>query len=120
MLRVLYRLSMVTAILLAAGVAHADDVARGRRFALNHCSTCHAIGHTGLSPYSHAPPFRTLQTKYNVEGLAEALAEGISVGHSGTRQMPEFVLSPPEIDDFLAYLKSLEAAPKNIPRKLLK
>jgi hypothetical protein len=30
------------------------------------------------------------------------------VGHGGARQMPQFVLSPGEIDDRLAYLMSLE------------
>jgi mono/diheme cytochrome c family protein len=50
-----------------------------------------------------------LHERYDVEALAEALAEGIIVGHTGDRQMPQFVLSPAEIDDLLAYLKSLES-----------
>ena len=37
-----------------------------------------------------------------------ALAEGIAVGNTGVRQMPMFVLSVDEIDDLIAYLKSLE------------
>ena len=88
----------------------ASDVAveRGRAYAERSCSICHAIGRTGASPYAPAPPFRTLHERYPVEDLAEALAEGISVSHRGPRQMPEFILSPPMIDDFLAYLKSLE------------
>jgi len=40
--------------------------------------------------------------------LAEAFAEGIIVSHNGARQMPQFMLSPGEIDDLIAYLKSLE------------
>jgi cytochrome c len=99
----------------AAGVVSAAPVStmeieRGRAYAQRHCATCHAIGRTGSSPYTPAPPFRTLHERYDVEALAEALAEGIIVGHGGTRQMPQFVLSPAEIDDLLAYLKSLEAS----------
>jgi hypothetical protein len=40
--------------------------------------------------------------------LAEAFAEGIIVSHNGARQMPQLMLSPGEIDDLIAYLKSLE------------
>jgi mono/diheme cytochrome c family protein len=83
-------------------------VERGRAYAERSCSVCHAIGLTGASAYPPAPPFRTLHERYPVEDLAEALAEGISVSHRGPRQMPEFRLSAPMIDDFLAYLKSLE------------
>ncbi|HYM18000.1 MAG TPA: cytochrome c [Micropepsaceae bacterium] len=101
------------AAILAASAAFAidqepGDVERGHDFAKANCATCHAVEKTGLSPYAPAPPFRTLHLKYDVEGLAEALAEGIVVGHTGPRQMPEFVLEPDEIDDLLAYLKSLE------------
>ena len=86
-----------------------QEIERGRAFAQRHCATCHAVGRTGTSPYALAPPFRTLHERYDVEALAEALAEGIVVGHGGARQMPQFVLSPTEIDDLLAYLKSLES-----------
>ena len=87
---------------------------RGQFFARENCSTCHAVGPVGISPYPLAPPFRTLPKKYDVEGLAEALAEGIVVGNTGARQMPAFVLSVEEIDDLIAYLKSLDSvAPKS-------
>ena len=85
------------------------EIERGRAFVQRHCATCHAVGRTGASPYTPAPPFRTLHKRYDVEALAEALAEGIVVGHGGARQMPQFKLSPAEIDDLLAYLKSLES-----------
>ena len=103
---------------LAAAFAHQacaaepGSVARGRAFALRNCSSCHAIGLEGESSYGPAPPFRTLHERYDVEGLAEAFAEGIVVAHKGPRQMPEFMLSPEEIDDLLAYLKSLEQPPR--------
>nr|TFG51204.1 MAG: cytochrome c [Hyphomicrobiales bacterium] len=84
------------------------SLARGRAFAQKNCSTCHAIDATGESPYAPAVPFRELSQYYPIENLAEALAEGINVGHSGDVEMPEFTLSPVEIDEFLGYLTSLQ------------
>lgn len=109
----LTKVFVIAASVAAQGVSAAAaplsyEVERGRAFAERHCSTCHAVGRTGSSPYAPAPPFRTLHERYDVETLAEALAEGIVVGHGGARQMPQFVLTPTEIDDLLAYLKSLE------------
>lgn len=92
----------------AAPSEAAGNRARGEFFARENCSTCHAVGRVGASPYPLAPPFRTLPSKYDVEGLAEALAEGIVVGNTGVRQMPVFILSVDEIEDLIAYLKSLE------------
>jgi mono/diheme cytochrome c family protein len=57
------------------------------------------------SPLSIAPPFRKLHEKYPIENLAEAFAEGISTGHP---TMPQFQLDTGQIDDVLAYLKTLE------------
>jgi cytochrome c len=94
---------------IAAPVEAAGDAARGEAIAQKNCSTCHAVGKTGSSPYPLAPPFRTLHQKYDVEGLAEAFAEGIVVGNSGERQMPRFIMSVEQIEDMIAYLKSLEA-----------
>lgn len=78
---------------------------RGEVFAAGTCSGCHAIGRTGDSPHPDAVPFRTLSQKYPVRALEEALAEGITVGHP---DMPPFALSPPEIDDLLDYLESIQ------------
>jgi len=78
---------------------------RGLTFIQTHCSRCHAIGKAGDSPLTIAPPFRTLHTKYPVESLQEALAEGIVTGHP---TMPQFQLDPAQINDVIAYLKWLE------------
>ena len=78
---------------------------RGFVFVKTHCSACHAVGRYGDSPLAIAPPFRTLHENYPVEDLAESLAEGIVVGHP---TMPQFQLEPDQIDDVIAYLKSLE------------
>ena len=78
---------------------------RGFVFVQTNCSTCHAVGRFGDSPLAIAPPFRTLHERYPVEQLAEALAEGIVVGHPS---MPQFTLDPAQIDDVITYLKTLE------------
>ena len=79
---------------------------RGFVFVQTNCSACHAVGRFGSSPLAIAPPFRTLHERYPVEMLAEALAEGIIVGHPS---MPQFVLDPAQIDDVITYLQTLEA-----------
>jgi mono/diheme cytochrome c family protein len=100
----------------AADTPNTGSIARGHTFVVEHCSLCHAVERTGTSSYRPTPPFRTLHERYDVEGLAEAFAEGIVVPHQGPRQMPQFMLSPAEIDDLIAYLKSLERTPSRKTR----
>jgi mono/diheme cytochrome c family protein len=78
---------------------------RGEALLAKNCARCHAVGRSGASPHPEAPPFRTLSRKYAVEGLAEALAEGISVGHP---DMPEFVFEADEVGAIIAYLRSIQ------------
>jgi cytochrome c len=78
---------------------------RGLVLARTHCARCHSIDRVTASSLAIAPPFRTLHKKYPVENLEEALAEGISTGHP---TMPEFRFDPGQINDFIAFLKSLE------------
>ena len=85
--------------------AHAASVERGQHFARVNCARCHSIDKVTASPLAVAPPFRTLHERYPVESLAESLAEGIVTGHPS---MPEFRLEPDQIDDLIAFLKSLE------------
>lgn len=78
---------------------------RGKTLALTYCAKCHAIDRHSESPLKIAPPFRTLHTRYPVEELGEALAEGIDTGHP---TMPMFRLEPDQVNDLLAYLHTLE------------
>jgi cytochrome c len=96
---------LVLAVLLDTASAQAQSVRLGAEFARANCARCHSIERSGPSPFSPAPPFRTLHRKYPVESLEEALGEGIFTGHPA---MPEFELQPGEIGDFIAFLKSLE------------
>jgi mono/diheme cytochrome c family protein len=77
----------------------------GQRLAQEWCSKCHAIGRFGDSPLQLAPPFRQLHLRYNVEDLGESLAEGIVVGHP---TMPVFRFDSDQVENLIAYLKSLE------------
>jgi cytochrome c len=101
---------ILLAILIAAatgsGVAAQGDPRRGEALVRENCGACHAVGRTGDSPEPKAPALRTLASRYPLENLQEALAEGIAVGHSGV-QMPEFVFEPDQIDDIILYLKSI-------------
>ena len=99
-------LPLLPAALLLGACSHGSEslVEAGQAIAEQRCSRCHDIGRMGASPLAAAPPFRRLHERYKIDDLAEALAEGIIVGH---KQMPAFVLSPPQIDALLAYMKSL-------------
>jgi len=90
----------------AALAGGSGDFAHGRQIAEENCSRCHAVGPEGESPLDPAPPFRTLGDRWPPSYLAEALAEGIVVGHP---EMPEFEFSETEIDDLIAYLESLNS-----------
>jgi len=89
----------------APALARNPEISAGRDIAQSNCARCHAVGRTGVSPLKDAPPFRSLHNRYPVDMLAEALAEGIVVGHP---EMPRFVLEPDQITALIAYLKSLE------------
>jgi cytochrome c len=83
----------------------ASPAARGESLLTTNCGRCHAVGRTGASPHPAAPPFRTLSRKYKIEGLSEALAEGLSTGHP---DMPEFVFAPEEVGAIIDYLQSIQ------------
>jgi mono/diheme cytochrome c family protein len=98
-------LGCVLTLSLQPASAQEGRVQRGLNFARVNCSQCHAIGRMDASPLSEAPPFRELSKRYPVENLAEAFAEGITTGHPS---MPEFQLDIAQINDLIAYLKSVQ------------
>jgi mono/diheme cytochrome c family protein len=100
---------LATPLTIAAG----SPQERGRAIAKANCARCHAIGAEGESPVALAPPFRVLPQRYPVDHLAEALAEGIVVGHP---MMPEFTFDPAEIDALLTYIESLSPS-ASAPRR---
>jgi cytochrome c len=70
---------------------------RGLRFVRMHCSRCHAIDQVGESPLATAPPFRTLRLKYPVRPLANGVHP----------VMPRFQLEAGQVEDIMAYLRTL-------------
>lgn len=105
MLRIVFSAGVGLSLSISAiGQTQESAIEPGHRFAQENCARCHAIGPVGDSPLPKAPPFRGLHQRYPVEDLAESLAEGIKTGHPA---MPNFELSQDQIDNLIAYLKSL-------------
>src|SRR5262249_6663033 len=75
---------------------------RGFRLVRLNCARCHAIDKVSESPLPIAPPFRTLHLKYPVSDLQRPLAQGIHP------VMPRFQLEASQVEDIMAYLKTLE------------
>ena len=101
--------TLITMAALATCSASAQESAaslrRGQALLTRNCARCHATGTSGLSPHPAAPPFRTLSRKYPIDGLQEALAEGLSVGHP---DMPEIAFEAEDVGAILAYLRSIQ------------
>ena len=91
----------------ANGAPHkpSTPVEHGQQLAQENCGACHATGRTGESPLLPALPLRRLSSRFDIEGLPESLAEGISVGHP---QMPQVVWEARDIEAFMAYLRTLQ------------
>jgi cytochrome c len=75
---------------------------RGFRLVHLNCARCHAIDKVSESPLANASPFRTLHLKYPVSDLQRPLAQGIHP------DMPRFQLDAGQVEDIMAYLKTLE------------
>lgn len=106
-MRAIFAAAMIAAPALVASpvLAQSPSEQRGLNFVRANCARCHAIDKVSESPLKIAPPFRTLHTRYPIESLQEAFAEGIQTGH---QNMPEFRLAPDQIGDVIAYFKTLE------------
>lgn len=101
---------LVLAVAFLAGsleAALAEDSSpsqKGQEIAAKLCARCHSVTRDGDSPFAEAPPFRTFASKWPLESLEEAFAEGIVVGHPA---MPEFVFGPEDIQNLLSYIASI-------------
>lgn len=90
---------------------------KGKALVAQNCSRCHGIGADDASKHEKAPPFRLVVTRYPLDNLEEALAEGIMSGHP---DMPEFEFKAGEIADILAYLQSLKVPEISVPDPVAK
>ena len=107
-------LAGILAAFAAQGALAQDDVslAVGRRVAAANCGRCHAVDRRDESPNPKAPRFRTLGEKYPFEGLRQALTDHMIVGHL---DMPVMTLAPTDVNDLVAYLKSLQTPRRRAP-----
>ena len=99
---VLIALGVILLCASESAIAESPAERRGLRFVSLHCAECHAIDKVSESPLAIAPPFRTLHLKYSVADLQRPLAQGVHP------VMPKFRLEPNEVEDVMAYLKTLE------------
>jgi cytochrome c len=113
---------IVSAVIVVVGLAalpfalrsdagEAGNPERGHKIAVDNCSRCHAVEPGKQSPLPDAPPFYTFAQHWPLEDLEESLAEGIMVGHEGA-QMPIFQFQPQEIQDLIAYLRTIQVPAK--------
>jgi mono/diheme cytochrome c family protein len=114
------RLPALTAALLctlasacAGGGAGTDEeaaaIGRGKALAEAQCAQCHAIGATGMSPYPAAPIWREMVQTKDTDELATLFGEGKLIHRDGIASMPEFTLTPQQIGELIAYMKTLRA-----------
>lgn len=109
-----YRLFLIilTVILLfvlviASASAEGGDPDRGRTYAEQACAGCHAIRRGDAdSPVAKATP---LETVANVRGMTEtALAVFFRTPHP---TMPNLIIAGRDLDDVIAYIRSLRTEP---------
>ena len=103
-------LLIVLAVMSTFDVLCADEVyspaaQRGLTLVRANCAGCHAVDKFSESPLKVAPPFRALHVKYPIESLRLPLREGVLTSHP---TMPVFRLDPGQVEDIIAYLKTLE------------
>lgn len=97
------------AILAPNAHAATGSIDGGKRLAKANCAPCHAIDRDGASPNPLAPPFRDFERNNPMRNLDEVFARGVLVSHSA---MPRFTAGPQDLDDLLAYLRSVQRADK--------
>jgi mono/diheme cytochrome c family protein len=103
-----HQFSVVLAILAVcttSAQAQRSPETRGEDLVSRHCAMCHAIGRSGTSPDSKAPPFRALGQRVPLESLESPLRQGVLSGHP---EMPEFVFPQQDIGAILRYLRSIQ------------
>ena len=90
-------------------------VSEGRELAQTHCARCHAVGTGGQSPNPKAPEFRLMQQRHPILALREPLTRGIAAPHD---EMPKFALGEGQVDNLVAYINTLQSAPRGWDAKV--
>jgi mono/diheme cytochrome c family protein len=69
------------------------------------CAECHAIGNEEQSPHAHAPPFRRIEQRVDLDSFMTRLREGLTSGHP---DMPTFRFSRDDARALIAYLRAIQ------------
>ena len=108
-------IGLMTAFFIALGFStghgSADEgklAVKGKVLAMIYCARCHAVDRDDKSTLAIAPPFRTFASKWPLESLEEALAEGIITGHPG---MPVFEFEPDQVAALIEHLHEISDKP---------
>jgi cytochrome c len=91
-------------IVQAATAQMAPAAQRGMIFVQVNCGKCHATDRLSESPLPIAPPLRDLSRRFPAERLSYGLVNAMQAGHLN---MPAFQLDPGQLDDVVAYLRTL-------------
>jgi len=95
----------ILAVCAASAHAQRSSEERGEALMSRHCAMCHAIGHSGTSPDSKAPPLRALTQRGLLDSLESSLEKGSLSGHP---QMPVFSFQQQDVSAILRYLRSIQ------------
>lgn len=104
------RLAFASTLLFLSGavapaLAQGSDVSAGKRIAQETCATCHAIGADPkeVSPNPKAPAFHDVAQMPSTTELS--LKVFLQSSH---RDMPNFILSPEELNPVVGYILGLK------------
>ncbi len=100
-----FRLLLTLSLIAPAAVRAQDAIgnaAAGRRLATGWCSNCHGGDPSAAEPLMPAPYFAEIANRRDTTGYK--LRVFLRTPHT---RMPNYVLSPDEIDDLVAYIMSL-------------
>lgn len=89
-----------------------DDLANGKRLAVQWCSSCHLVTPDQKQAKVDVPPFMTIakRSEEDLDQLPAFLADPHSkiTKFNQSHQMPNFNLSRQAISDLVAYIRSLK------------
>ncbi|MCA1408056.1 cytochrome C [Ensifer sp. IC3342] len=95
---------IVAGTIAAAPTVHAQDIQRGRQFALEVCAACHGVlAGQVQSPVAEAPSFEAVAA---TPGMT-AVALNVWLTAQDHPTMPNIVLSQTDVQDVSAYILSL-------------
>lgn len=95
------------AVPVVAEAQESGNVIRGEAYARERCAECHAIDiQTEYSPVRAAPRFERLANTPGMTGMA--LTAWLYSSH---KSMPNLIVRGDDLDDLVAYIKSLKRKP---------